>query len=109
MKLLILLSAILIATTLAEDEYLQQSKDKVLLNLINDDIPINEYPFIMSHDAGTGYIEYNSLLSNWSKTQSGGLYSQLECGVRSFDIRPKIIDNKFKIYNQYIDVDVELS
>lgn len=68
-------------------------------------IPLLDFPFIMTHDAATGYLD-EGLVENWAKTQSStmnvttssspppsGLSSpaftyQLLNGARSFDARP---------------------
>jgi hypothetical protein len=54
------------------------------------DILLTQYPTIMAHDAASGEIveERDHILSDWTKTQSGGIVSQLNCGARSFDYRP---------------------
>uniref|UniRef100_A0A7S4B8E3 Phosphatidylinositol-specific phospholipase C X domain-containing protein n=1 Tax=Chrysotila carterae TaxID=13221 RepID=A0A7S4B8E3_CHRCT len=44
-------------------------------------------PFLMAHDAGSGYLG-EGLVNAWTKTQSGGLRQQLDCGARAFDARP---------------------
>jgi hypothetical protein len=35
------------------------------------DCPLNRWPMIMSHDAGTGYL---NKLHRWAKTQEGSIY-----------------------------------
>jgi hypothetical protein len=54
--------------------------------------PLNQYPMIISHDAVSGEIvsDRDHVLSDWTKTQSTGLTSQLDCGARAFDYRPQI-------------------
>lgn len=44
----------------------------------------------MSHDSATGEIieKRDNIVTDWSKTQSSGLVSQLNCGARAFDYRP---------------------
>lgn len=59
---------------------------------------LNTVPFIMAHDAGSGYLieepypDVKGLVKGWTKTQSGGLGQQLECGARAFDARPAVND-----------------
>lgn len=57
------------------------------------DLPLNEFPIIMAHDAGTGYeSKYycNALnpVGNYAVCQRGNFTEQLNCGARGFDIRP---------------------
>jgi len=59
------------------------------------DVPINLFPFIMAHDAGSGYLNQfdrgvEELVVKWTQTQPGGLGAQLNCGARAFDSRPKV-------------------
>jgi hypothetical protein len=60
----------------------------------DEDIPLNQYPFIMSHDAGSGYLgtfsAVEELVVHWTATQSVGLGEQLVCGARAFDARPAV-------------------
>ena len=55
--------------------------------LIPDSTPFTQSPFILTHDAGSGYLP-GGLVNGWTKTQSQGLAGQLECGARAFDARP---------------------
>eukprot|EP00300_Choanocystis_sp_HF-7_P043183 c9778_g1_i1.p1 GENE.c9778_g1_i1~~c9778_g1_i1.p1 ORF type:complete len:361 (+),score=62.58 c9778_g1_i1:163-1245(+) len=67
-----------------------------------ENIPLNQYAMIMSHDAATGYLKGGLLhpVNNWAKTQGGAkdatqaisLFDQLECGTRAFDLRPEVFD-----------------
>ncbi|KAF4687682.1 hypothetical protein FOZ60_003606 [Perkinsus olseni] len=52
------------------------------------EILLNEWPMLMSHDSGTGYISEKTFLWQLSKTQDGDFTAQLNCGVRAFDLRP---------------------
>ena len=59
------------------------------------DLPLNNFPFIQAHDAGTTYLQPNSLLSEiaarFARTQNGANISQLlDCGALSFDWRPAL-------------------
>ena len=54
---------------------------------IPDKTPLTRAPFIMTHDAGSGYLG-GGIVNAWTKTQSTGLSDQLECDARSFDARP---------------------
>eukprot|EP00729_Bicosta_minor_P014432 gene14432-16850_t len=52
-----------------------------------DQVPLNQFPFIMSHDSATGYLD-NSPEYWWAKTQTVGFGGQANCGARAFDVRP---------------------
>lgn len=56
------------------------------------EIPLNLFPMIMSHDAGTGEMveQRDHIVADWAKTQNASLVEQLNCGARSFDYRPSI-------------------
>ena len=56
---------------------------------VNGSTPITHVPMIMTHDAGTGYLNDGY---RWWKTQPVGLSQQLECGARAFDARPLLRD-----------------
>lgn len=56
---------------------------------------LREYPFIMSHDAASGYLNESDKVIyetrvRYSKTQSVGMAEQCDCGARAFDYRPYI-------------------
>jgi hypothetical protein len=52
-------------------------------------VPFNQYPFLMPHDAATGYLSAGlNPIHMWAKTQSGGFRQQAACGARAWDIRP---------------------
>ncbi|KAF4677388.1 hypothetical protein FOL47_001974 [Perkinsus chesapeaki] len=54
-----------------------------------DDIPLNHFPILMTHDAAMGYLPNTSnLVLRCTKNQVGTLYDQLACGARAFDLRP---------------------
>jgi hypothetical protein len=53
------------------------------------DMLLREYPMVLSHDAGTGYLPTeDNIVYNYGKNQNGGLIEQLDCGARALDIRP---------------------
>ncbi|KAF4687686.1 hypothetical protein FOZ60_003611 [Perkinsus olseni] len=52
------------------------------------DALLNEWPMLMSHDSGTGYILTTDAFWEIAKSQEGNFTAQLNCGVRAFDIRP---------------------
>lgn len=58
------------------------------------DAPLNTFPFLQSHDAGTGYLRDADVLTDvvyrFTRTQAGNVTSQLDCGVRAFDWRPSL-------------------
>jgi hypothetical protein len=83
---------------------------------LNPNVYISDAPFVMAHNAATGYIHSNDkkfntngktsttniwnkndialqLLSLYGKTQVGSAYQQLNDGARALDIRPKIYTN----------------
>lgn len=62
------------------------------LSPVNDSTLLTRVPMIMAHDAGSGYLG-QGIVNAWTKTQSGGLLEQLECGARAFDARP-LLDPK---------------
>jgi len=51
--------------------------------------PLNESPFIMTHDAASGYLG-RGVVDAWTRTQEGGFAQQLSCGARALDARPKL-------------------
>lgn len=64
----------------------------------NAELLLSEASFLLSHDAGTGYIKANSLstagLSWWyAKNQVGTAYDQLQNGARALDLRLKLLLN----------------
>ena len=52
-----------------------------------ENLPLTHTPFLMTHDAASGYLG-GGLVNAWTKTQLGGLRQQLDCGARAFDARP---------------------
>jgi hypothetical protein len=59
------------------------------------DLPLNAFPFIQAHDAGTTYLQPTSLLTEveyrFARTQNGANITQLlDCGALSFDWRPAL-------------------
>lgn len=51
---------------------------------------LNQYPFLLSHDAATGEMDESrdGVVDKWAQTQNASMYEQLECGSRGFDYRP---------------------
>lgn len=69
-----------------------------------DEIPLNEFPFIMAHDAGSGYLQQvkrpaKELVIGWTQTQPVGLFGQLDCGARAFDARPAVDDSGMLVWH----------
>lgn len=60
---------------------------------------LNEYPFLMAHDAGSGYLNRSHVVADWTMTQSVGLAGQLECGARAFDYRPYYEDSTLYVHH----------
>ena len=56
-----LLNSFIIISIIFSIARTQLSESEYLLNSINDNIPMNEYPFIMSHDVATGYLTTKSI------------------------------------------------
>ena len=54
-----------------------------------DAVPLNQFPFVMTHDSGTGYLGGDPT-DWWTKTQTVGLGGQAQCGARAFDLRPHV-------------------
>ncbi|KAF4698919.1 hypothetical protein FOZ63_027477 [Perkinsus olseni] len=75
-----------------------------------DDIPLNHYPMIMSHDAGMGYTEPSlQNIVRWSKNQVGDLRQQVDCGARAFDMRGACGDDGVvRIHHGIFVIDVPL-
>ena len=75
-----------------------QFGDCYLPNLA-EDLLLARASFLMSHDAGTGYLKHNQgLLANgatnlYAKNQIGDVYEQLDDGARALDVRPKLLSN----------------
>lgn len=55
---------------------------------------LNQWPMLQAHDAGTGYLQPDGIITDvvyrFTKTQSGNVTSQLNCGIRAFDWRPSL-------------------
>ncbi|KAF4691517.1 hypothetical protein FOZ60_015378 [Perkinsus olseni] len=65
-----------------------------------DDIPLNYYPILMTHDAAMGYLENSSeIIHRCSKNQVGNLYQQLSCGARAFDLRPACVGEDVVVHH----------
>lgn len=60
---------------------------------------LRNVPLLMTHDAATGYVGSMDIRAKFLKTQQVGLGSQLDCGVRAFDIRLIEIDGKAKFHH----------
>ena len=61
-----------------------------------DPLLLRHTPFLLSHDAASGYLGAlpedgglpAGLVRAWAQTQSGNLTVQLECGANALDLRP---------------------
>jgi hypothetical protein len=74
--------------------------------------PLNEWPMIMVHDAATTYLGGGVFhpINNWAKTQpSGGPSALMDCGARSFDWRPAVINGKIQMHHASINVPTDMS
>ena len=58
-----------------------------------DLVPLNQFPFLMTHDSATGYLKDGNPEYWWAKTQTVGLGGQAACGARAFDVRPLVQDD----------------
>ena len=59
------------------------------------DAPLNQFPMLQAHDAGTVYLSIADALAEianrFARTQSGGnVTALLDCGARAFDWRPSV-------------------
>lgn len=72
-------------------------------------ISLFRFPFIMTHDSGTGYLTSDNVVNKWAKTQSDGFTSQLECGARAFDVRPKLVAGTLYMAHGVVTVNVPIS
>jgi hypothetical protein len=68
------------------------------------DIPLNQWPMVMSHDAATGYLKMNVLnaeVYKWTITQTANASGQLDCGTRAFDWRPAVNKGKLVMHHGF--------
>eukprot|EP00049_Salpingoeca_infusionum_P001303 m.47215 g.47215 ORF g.47215 m.47215 type:complete len:331 (-) comp10964_c0_seq1:2066-3058(-) len=71
------------------------------------DALLNTIPFVLTHDAATGYLKEHNVVTAWARTQTAGFTSQLNCGARAFDFRPKVAANGSVIlHHGGVDVDI---
>lgn len=52
-----------------------------------DDVFLNRWNAIVSHDAATGYVPGSGIVNKFVKTQTVSWPQQLDCGARVFDVR----------------------
>ena len=71
---------------------------------------LKQWPMLGAHDAATTYLP-EGLINRWAKTQpSGGIKQLLDCGVRFFDWRPKLLSNgNLIMHHSAIDVKYPMS
>eukprot|EP00405_Crypthecodinium_cohnii_P026012 CAMPEP_0206488706 /NCGR_PEP_ID=MMETSP0324_2-20121206/42618_1 /ASSEMBLY_ACC=CAM_ASM_000836 /TAXON_ID=2866 /ORGANISM="Crypthecodinium cohnii, Strain Seligo" /LENGTH=332 /DNA_ID=CAMNT_0053967873 /DNA_START=20 /DNA_END=1018 /DNA_ORIENTATION=- len=78
-------------------------------------VPLNEWPMIMTHDAGTGYFSGGtcSLLhpvNDWAQTQpTGGFANQLDCGARALDLRMYVESGQLEMHHASVHIDKKFS
>ena len=72
-----------------------------------DDVPITRYPFVMAHDAASGYLPVDGV-NRWVKTQRVGVVGQLECGARAFDMRPMLRGKTLAWHHGDVPIDYPL-
>lgn len=73
------------------------------------EIPLNEWPMIMCHDAATTYLNKTFLSAevyDWTITQPEkvGVKGLLNCGARGFDWRPLLTDGQLYMHHGDIPV-----
>jgi hypothetical protein len=79
------------------------------------ELKLNEYPMISTHDAGTGYEQKlfcNSLnpVGSYAVCQRGSFSQQLDCGARMFDLRPyKKTDGRLVMHHGGTVFDMEVT
>ncbi|GMH73537.1 hypothetical protein TL16_g06221 [Triparma laevis f. inornata] len=78
----------------------------------HDQIPLDEYGMIMVHDAASGYLDTNNIVTkevyDWTRTQDMPTHSAADllfCGARSFDWRPSYKESKLQAHHG--DVTIE--
>ena len=76
---------------------------------LSNSLLLNEYPFIMSHDAASGYLRRDHVVANWTATQSDGLKEQLDCGSRGFDYRPYYFNDTIFAHHGSVKIPVPMS
>lgn len=67
------------------------------ITYIPDSIPVSRLSIPGSHDSATG--EGIKGLFKMGITQNKSISAQWECGIRAFDLRPAVCDNKLHIYH----------
>ncbi|KAF4662968.1 hypothetical protein FOZ61_002045 [Perkinsus olseni] len=72
------------------------------------DALLNEWPMLMSHDSGTGYISTTDAFWEMTKSQEGNFTAQLNCGVRAFDLRPLCNAKGLYMHHGIISIDHSL-
>jgi len=72
-----------------------------------DSVAMQEVPWLMSHNAATGYLETGTdVLSLYGKNQVGTFASQLDCGARSLDLRPRLrTTGDLEFYHGYLAIE----
>ncbi len=79
---------------------------------IADDTYISQLSIPGAHDAGTGHGVNNAYLvvsgETFARTQDKTLTEMWNCGVRAFDLRPTVEDNRLRIYHGIISTNLYL-
>jgi len=71
-------------------------------------VPLNQWPIIMTHDAGTSYLNSGTCsirheVNNWAQTQQTGPFSKhLDCGARALDLRMYVKDGHLVMHHAAI-------
>lgn len=76
------------------------------MSRVNDNIFVSQLSIPGAHDAGTGH---GTSADNFARTQDINLTEQWNNGVRAFDLRPSVDNNKLRIYHGIISTDLYLS
>ena len=66
---------------------------------VSESTLLSQVATMMSHDAATGYIGVCPVLCSYYQTQTVGFPEQMDCGVRAFDLRLKLVDGTWRYYH----------
>lgn len=75
------------------------------LSAVADDTPVASLSIPGSHDAAS-YTINTPFVEIFARTQAMTISEQLNYGVRAFDLRPAIADNRMKIFHDVYDTNV---
>ena len=78
------------------------------LSAVPDDTPVASITIPGAHDAAT-YTISTPVVDIFARTQAMTIADQLSYGVRAFDLRPALVDNKLEIYHDKYDTHVSFA